>query len=55
MVLQGIKTIAAAFGVTPKVVRAWKRAGAPMRVTGRGDGRRWYARREAVESWLDCA
>lgn len=55
-VLEGRKAIAAYLGLHDvRSVRSLWRAGAPIRVTGRGPGRRYYADPAALRSWLQCA
>ncbi len=51
MILNGLKQIAEFVGCGRDRVRELKRAGAPIRVTGRGDGRRYLADSEALRAW----
>jgi hypothetical protein len=42
-------------GWTAKRVKALMRAGAPIKATGKRDGRRYFAVRGALDAWLRSA
>lgn len=50
--LNGLKQIASFMGCGRDAVRALKRAGAPIRVIGKKDGRRYLADSEALRAWV---
>jgi hypothetical protein len=52
VILNGLKQIATFLGCERDRVRSLKRAGAPIRVTGKRDGRRYIAESEALLAWV---
>lgn len=52
MTLNGIKAIAQFLGCERARVRSLVRQGAPIRVTGDGEGKRYLADSEALRAWL---
>jgi hypothetical protein len=52
MVLVGMKAIASFLGCERDRVRALKRAGAPIRVIGKKDGKRYFAESESLLRWI---
>lgn len=51
-ILHGVKAIAMWLGCSSRRVRGLVRAGAPILVTGTGDGRRYLASTQELRRWL---
>lgn len=52
--LHGMKSIMDFLGITQKRLRTFVAGGAPIRVVGGGNGKRYVANRQALNDWVCC-